>query len=100
MAKMERDASGKLLPGSGGRPAGARNKLQAAFIETMAEDFEAHGKGVIDIVRIEKPDVYLKVIASVLPKEWLIGESTFGDMSDEDIDDAINKIRALKPKAA
>jgi hypothetical protein len=29
---------------------------------------EAHGKGVVDKVRTERPQDYLKIVASVMPK--------------------------------
>ncbi len=52
-----------------GRPKGARHKLGGAFLEAMLEDFNTHGVDVIKAVRLEKPDQYLKVVASILPKE-------------------------------
>lgn len=52
-----------------GRPKGARSKLGEDFLLALHKDFATHGKEAIEAVREEKPDVYLKVIASVLPKE-------------------------------
>lgn len=52
-----------------GRPKGSRNKLGEAFLKEMLEDFEEHGRDVIAVVRAEKPDQYLKVVASILPRE-------------------------------
>lgn len=52
-----------------GRPKGARSKLSEAFLKAMCEDFEQHGTIAVEKVRTEKPDQYLKVIASILPKE-------------------------------
>jgi hypothetical protein len=56
----------------GGKPAGARNRLQGDFMRELAEDFAEHGKNAIVACRIEKPDVYVKVIASLMPKEFEI----------------------------
>ena len=65
--------STKFKPGKSGNPAGrpkgARSKLGEAFIDAMLADFNKHGKMAIETVRDEKPDQYLKVIASILPKE-------------------------------
>lgn len=52
-----------------GRPKGARSKLGEAFLEKLLDDFNQHGSVVIETVRVEKPDQYLKVVASILPKE-------------------------------
>lgn len=41
----------------------------------MLADFEQHGAAAVVKVREEKPDQYLKVIASILPKEIELGES-------------------------
>jgi hypothetical protein len=51
-----------------GRPNGSRNKLTEAFLQALADDFDANGKEVIERVRTERPHDYLKVSASVMPK--------------------------------
>jgi hypothetical protein len=51
-----------------GRPKGARNKLIEAFLQALADDFDANGKEVIEKVRQERPHDYLKVCASVVPR--------------------------------
>jgi hypothetical protein len=48
-----------------GRPIGSRNKLNEKFILALHDDFVEHGSKVIAKVREEKPDIYLKVIASI-----------------------------------
>jgi hypothetical protein len=59
----------------GGRPLGSRNKLQGDFLKALAADF----------ARVEKPVEYLKLIASVLPKELVIEQNALSDLSDEEI---------------
>jgi hypothetical protein len=73
-----------------GRPKGSRNKLGEAFIEKLLEDFEAEGAAAIIRCRNEKPDAYLKVIASILPKELKISNES--DLSDDQL---IERIRQL-----
>jgi len=68
-----------------GRPKGSRNKLGEAFISAMHDDFVQHGAAVIETVRIEKPDQYLKVVASILPKELNIKTDAFDGISDEQL---------------
>ena len=65
----------RFKPGNPGRPKGSRNKLGEAFLKAMADDFEQHGIAAVEAVRTEKPDQYLKVIASILPKEIDIGDN-------------------------
>jgi len=60
----------------GGRPKGARHKLGEAFLLALQKDFEQHGEETIATVRDKKPDQYLKVVASILPKELELSEDT------------------------
>jgi hypothetical protein len=74
-----------VSPNPAGRPKGSRNKLGEAFIQAMHDDFLDHGPKVIEAVRNEKPDQYLKVIASILPKQLEIKDSAFDGISDEQL---------------
>jgi hypothetical protein len=77
-----------------GRPKGSRNKLGEAFIEAMHKDFQEHGVSVIEAVRVEKPDQYLKVIASILPKELNVKVDPLDDMTDEQLNHRIRQLAA------
>jgi hypothetical protein len=46
-----------------------RGRLGEVFMALLAGDFEAHGRSTIEALRTEKPQEYLKVVASLLPKE-------------------------------
>ena len=59
-----------------GRPKGSRNKLSESFIARMHADFEQHGDTVIEAVRTESPGEYLRIIASIVPKQFGIEEGT------------------------
>jgi len=52
-----------------GRPKGARNRLGSAFLEALEADFNAHGIHALQQVRETKPEVYIRVVADLLPKE-------------------------------
>lgn len=75
-------------PGQSGNPAGrkpgSRNKLGEAFLEALLEDWTKHGAAAIIKVREEKPDQYLKVVASIIPREI---EVTTPDRKLEDLTD-------------
>ncbi len=77
-----------------GRPKGARNKLGEAFIEALHEDFQTHGVSVIAAVREDRPHEYLKVVASLLPKQIEIKESPFDGVSDEQLSALIMAARS------
>ena len=57
-------------PSRGGRRKGSRDKIATAMLEAIAKDFEQHGKEAIKIARMERPVEYLRVVASLLPKEF------------------------------
>ncbi len=89
------EETGRFLPGNsgfGGRPKGARSKLGEAFIEDMLADWEANGPAAIVTVREKKPDAYLKVVASILPKDLNINVNHTDHMTDEQL---IERIRQL-----
>ncbi|WAJ28938.1 DUF5681 domain-containing protein [Antarcticirhabdus aurantiaca] len=78
-----------------GRPKGSRNKLGEAFIEALHADFDEHGAEVIARVRQEKPDAYLKVMASILPKDLNVKVDPFEHMTDEDLEAAIEALNGI-----
>lgn len=52
-----------------GRPKGARGKLGEDFVKALQKDFAEHGVEAVQKVRETKPEVYLSVIAKIVPKE-------------------------------
>lgn len=80
----------KFQPGNPGRPKGSRNKLGEHFIADLYADWQEHGVEVIQTVRNDKPDVYLKVVASILPQKIEVNHTD--NMSD---DDRRNRIREI-----
>jgi hypothetical protein len=75
-----------------GRPKGSKNKLAEAFIAELCEDWSEHGATVIARVREQSPETYLKVVASVVPKELKVQRSPFEDWSDEELTGAITAL--------
>lgn len=91
----EQQAAGnRFKPGQSGnpegRPKGSRNKLGEAFVTALHDDFSEHGADAIAKVRATDPSTYMRVVASLLPKEFKI--ETTSDLTDEQLD---ARIRAL-----
>ncbi|MBZ9986445.1 hypothetical protein LB572_04965 [Mesorhizobium sp. BH1-1-5] len=60
------------------RPKRPRKTLVDDFAAAVRADFRAHGAGVIAAVRAEKPDQYLKVVLTLLPKDFSAKDSSDG----------------------
>lgn len=65
-----------------GRPKGARSKLGEAFLDALLTDFATHGVKAIQDMRDKSPADYVKVVASILPKEIDAGERTVGVLEE------------------
>ena len=52
-----------------GRPKGSRDKINKAFVDDFTDDWRKHGKEAIERVREERPAEYLRIAASLVPKE-------------------------------
>jgi hypothetical protein len=64
--------TGRFLPGNSGgsgRPLGARNKLGEAFVADLYASWQDGGRAAIEQVRQNDPAAYLRIVASLLPKE-------------------------------
>ena len=83
-----------------GKPKGSRHKLGEAFIEAMHDDFLTNGKEVIEKVRLEKPDQYLKVIASILPKELNVKTGALDELEDSELAGLLDAVRTVAANLA
>lgn len=68
-----------------GRPKGARGKLGEDFLQALHDDFKDHGIAAIAIVRDKKPHEYLKVVASIVPKELQLKVSELDELTDDQL---------------
>ena len=78
-----------------GRPKGSRNKLAEEFVETLYADFQAHGKQAIEDVRQDKPEVYVQIIAKLLPRDVKLEASHTLTKITHVIIDKPNDIKAI-----
>ncbi|WP_292509278.1 hypothetical protein [Mesorhizobium sp.] len=86
-------------PRPSGRPRRAKKTLADGFLEAIRADFRAHGAGVIAEVRTEKPDQYLKIVLSVLPKDLPrdlhVNIKSLDALSDDEIRQRIRGLEAV-----
>ena len=94
--KPEQDNKGRFLPGNNGgpgRPLGSRVNLDAEFVRVLHAEFKEHGEHVIRHVRETDPVAFVKVIASVLPKEHR--DVTEKPLTDAELEQRIRELLAI-----
>ncbi len=67
--RIRREASGSCCGNPAGRSKGARSKLGEAFLDALLADFTERGVEAINRVREHDPGAYLRIIASLIPRE-------------------------------
>jgi len=77
----------------GGRRKGARDRISTALLEAIAKDSEEFGADAVKIARVERPVEYLRVVASLLPKEFEITDNRLKDIPDDELDAFIELAR-------
>jgi hypothetical protein len=73
--------------------AGAREALGEAFTRDLWASWEKHGADALEAVRTEKPDLYLKLVTAVLPKDLAI-KAEPDDLDDAALDRKIASLAA------
>jgi hypothetical protein len=62
-------------PGGPGRPKGSKNRLSEYFLFELADHFEKYGREAIVRVCEDSPGEYLRIIASLIPKELILEQT-------------------------
>lgn len=75
------------------RPGRAKKTLGDDFLAAVRADFRSHGAGVLAAVREDKPEQYLKIVLSVLPRDFNAAINGLDTLSDDEIR---SRIRALE----
>ena len=94
--------SNQFKPGhniKGGRPTGSRNKLAQRVFDDIFRHWNepaggelCKGQAASELLYREKPGEYLKLTASVLPKEFVF-ENAVTELDDEELDRMIEALR-------
>ena len=91
----QRDATGRFLSGNigGGRPKGARSKLAETFLEDVLTEWESHGAVAISDMREKNPGDFVKMVASLLPKD--VNLNLTDNLSELSDDEVLGQLREL-----
>lgn len=92
---MAENPSRKPAPKTAGRRKRPKKTLGDDFVEAVRADFRSHGAGVIAAVRADKPDQYLKIVLSVLPKDLHVEINHLDALSDDEIRSRIRSLEAV-----
>lgn len=76
-----------------GRPKGARARLGEHFAADILADWEKHGAAAIEATRTAAPSAYMRIIASILPKDLTVNLNPLEEADDADL---INRLRELE----
>ncbi|HTK34470.1 MAG TPA: hypothetical protein VL358_04180 [Caulobacteraceae bacterium] len=74
--------------------AGAREALGEAFAKDLWESWRRHGAAALEVVRVDKPDLYVKLVTAMLPKETETKASAPDDLDDAALDRRIASLAA------
>lgn len=81
-------------PKTAGRRKGSRDRIATALLTALADDFEKFGVQAVKIARVEKPVEYLRVIASLLPRELeIFNDNRLAELSDDELDSYVELAR-------
>jgi hypothetical protein len=75
-----------------GRKPGSKVRLTNTFINDVLNEWEQGGKDALRIFRIENPDKFCVMVASLVPRELMI-ESVTSDLPDDELDAMIVRLR-------
>lgn len=80
---VARDAQGRFVTGNigGGRRKGSRNRLTETFIAAVESDFAEHGPDALAKLRADDPAAYLRIVASLVPRDLILKREQAEDYS-------------------
>ena len=73
----------------------ARKLLADNFMSDLFEDWKANGAETLLLVRQQRPHEYLKIIASLMPRDITVTAAPLADISDEDLGRLISEVKTL-----
>jgi hypothetical protein len=78
-----------------GRPKGSRNKLAETFLADVYAEWEAGGRQAVKEMVAERPSDFVRMVASLMPKEVKTQTNPLAELSDEELEAALIMVRAM-----
>jgi hypothetical protein len=76
-----------------GRPIASRERLTKSFMDRLADSFDKHGKRVLDQLAQKDPGTYVRVIASLMPKQVSLDAGPLADLGQAELEALANAAR-------
>ena len=83
-----------------GRPRGSRHKISEAFIADLLADYQKHGRQALDRMRKEDPTAYIRMIASLVPKQIDKAPNPLEHFTNEELDQLEAYFQSIANKGA
>jgi len=89
----------QFKPGQSGNPSGynespSRTKLGRRFLSDLSKDWDAHGTKAITAFRTKRPHDYVRMVASLLPRELNVKVNEFDELTDEQLSEQLGIVMA------
>lgn len=86
----DRDTKGRFVTGNsgGGRKKGSRNRLTETVLSALESDFAEYGQSALEKLREDDPAAYLRLVASLVPRDLILKreqEPDYSDLSDGEL---------------
>jgi hypothetical protein len=91
-APVRADVLTRFQPGNPGKPRGVRHKLQEDFLKDVQAAWEASGpQAIIDMIA-DKPGDFVKMVASLMPKEATLNIHDHSEMTDAELAERVRSL--------
>ena len=80
--------------GNPGKPKGAKHKLQEGFVKDVQAAWEEKGKEAITMMIADKPGDFVKMVASLMPKDVTLNINDNSEMTDDELTGRIRDLAA------
>jgi hypothetical protein len=84
----------RFQPGNPGKPKGVKHKLQEDFLKDVQASWEQKGKQAIDDMIADKPGDFVKMVASLMPKEATLNINDNSEMTDDELAQRVRDLAA------